>query len=27
VLHRDGRVRATVRADGPGLVEVPLTIA
>ena len=27
VLHKDGKVRRSVRADGPGLVEVPLELA
>jgi hypothetical protein len=27
VLHRDGKVRSQVQADGPGLVEASLTIA
>lgn len=27
VLHRDGRVRKQVRAEGPGLVEVPLQLS
>jgi uncharacterized GH25 family protein len=27
VLHRDGQVRRSVRATGPGLLEVPLALA